>query len=118
MRLRNNILKLSGILLLLVSLMSATLTKRDSYGKEALVINKELAAKSSEDKQEIIRENFSMEAVIPFLQIVFSGDLLILFYDAGSSLKNISGENILSAAVYINTYFKNLFSFIISPNAP
>jgi len=113
---RLTLTKLSSILLLIAILLSVSTISYVDH-----VSNKETKSAiaehgSSGKSNEAFIKNVTFEAVIPFIHL----DLLQHYIVAPSWAFSFFTVQFwdFSTPVYINKYLKNLFLFIISPNAP
>jgi len=109
-------IKIAVVLLLILSVGISALPDFCSP-KENLKASKEVTSKETKkDQKENISLPTEMEAVVPF----FAFDLLKDSYLI-SKLDfqiNLEEEVYLSEPLYASKYFKTLFCFVISPNAP
>lgn len=121
---RNNfihIFRLVAFVAILASILGSALNSH-SFGFKEKLIDKAISKKQSpvdkksKESKETFIENVSFEAVVPFLHLDLSQELYIIF--SQTFLHSLFAEILFQEPDYISKYFKNLFLFVISPNAP
>lgn len=112
-RLKN--IRIAFILLLIfsVGISSLHLIETDSTQKAP----KEVAGKkNSTEKQEEISNPAELEAVVPFFAFEIMKDFYLI---SKLNFQDDSQEEVYTREpLYTSNYFKTLFCFVISPNAP
>lgn len=105
------------VFLIICSVMTVSLTKANESGKQSYEapIEKD-AEKSSDTSKQSYIDNVCLEAVIPLLTLDLSQDIYIGFKK--QVLKIFYVEKEIELPLYLSKYFKNLFLYIISANAP
>jgi hypothetical protein len=111
--------KITGVLFIVFALLFSSLGKTYSSERVEKGPAKTMADASSEEEapgHTAVFDSFSFEAVIPFVQVDLSNDLYLLLEKPFIilSYKPIHFEKISLSG----RYFKTLFYYIISPNAP
>lgn len=80
---------------------------------------KEIVAQTPDGEEQAPENNFSIvasEAIVPLFQVGVAFAYFFIF--ELSTLTDHNVKQLISAPIYINDYYKTLFSDIISPNAP
>ena len=113
-KMKFNFSRFLSIFLLIGALLSVSMGRVcEPAQQKQISISDPVDAHQSE---EIIFSNIVFEAVIPFLHVDFFHHFVIIPFPIFSNYS--SDYLLLFEPQYINKYLKNLFLFIISPNAP
>jgi hypothetical protein len=109
-------IRLFVILLLIFSVGLSSLYSYEE-NKDAQKSKKELASKDQKkDRAEEISKPAELEAVVPFFSFdLLKDSYLIIKIDF---FEDLITEIYSSEPIYTSKYFKTLFCFVISPNAP
>lgn len=106
-----NLIRVFTILLLIISVAGTSSFIPAKSDKEP--IKKELAEKKQGKE---ISKPASMIAVLPFFQFDLLQDLYLI--SSLDFVKDLHQKIIITPSEYQSKYFKTLFCFVISPNAP